>query len=67
MLFLMNVLLLAVLCFEDVPECVDCGKRSAGAVRGYELVAMFGFADNLSVYLVVDMHFFEEVLADVVE
>jgi hypothetical protein len=36
-------------------------------VRGYELVSQFRLAGDDAVYLVVDMHFFEEVLADVVE
>ena len=50
-----------------VSQGVDGGEGSAGAVRRYELIALFGFAGDLSVYLVVYMHFFEEVLADVAE
>ena len=50
----------------NVAQGVDGGEGSAGTVRGYELIAALGFAGDLSVYLVVDMNFFEEVLADVV-
>lgn len=48
----------------NVPQRVDGGEGSAGTVRRYELIALFGFAGDLPVYLVVDMHFFEEVLTD---
>ena len=51
----------------NVPQCVDGCERAAGTMRGYELIALFGFAGNLSVYLIVDMNFIHEVLADVVE
>ena len=51
----------------NVAERVDGGEGSAGAVRGYELVALFGFAGDDAVNLGIDMDFFEEVLADVVE
>ena len=51
----------------NVAQGVDGGEGSAGAVRGYELVALFGFACDDAVNLGIDVDFFEEVLADVVE
>ena len=51
----------------NVPQGVDRCKRAAGTVRGYELIALLSFADNLSVYLVVYVNFVHEVLADVVQ
>jgi hypothetical protein len=36
-------------------------------MRGYELVSLFGFAGDDAVNLGIDVDFFEEVLADVVE
>ena len=36
-------------------------------MRGYELIALFGFAGNLSVDLVVNVNFIHEVLANVAQ
>ena len=51
----------------DIPQGVDGGEGSTCAVRGYELIASLGFAGDDAVNLVVNMHFFEEALADMVE
>ena len=50
-----------------IAKSVNRRKRSPRAVRGNKLVSKFRFAGDLSVDLVVDMHFFEEVLTDMVE
>ena len=51
----------------NIPQRVDGGKRSAGAVRGYKLVSQFRLAGDNSVNLVVYVNFVHKVFADVVQ
>ena len=51
----------------NVPQRVDGGERTTGTMRRYKLVSQLRLACNYSVNLIINMHLFHKVLADVVQ